>query len=300
MSKSLKYILFVFFIFILFPGCQKYLDKKPDKNLVIPTTPDDLQALLDNYNIMNRSDPSGGEISCDNYYLTTIDWNSQAEEFRHMYIWDKGDYFTNLNNMWNNAWKSVFVANTVLDLLPGIEGGNKNQMEMNDIKGQALFYRGKEFYQIASNWCLAYDSLTAKKDLGLPLRLNSDFNEVSVRSDNEATYHQIVEDLKNSIGFLPVSSISAFRPTKAAAYAVLARVYLSMRKYKLAGNYSDSCLQLYNKLIDYNSLSKTAARPIPKLNDETIFYSEAADWGPLSNSRAKMILHFMHHLTIMI
>lgn len=288
MFCKIKNCLYITFILLSIGGCKKYLDKKPDKSIVIASALKDLQALLDNYSKMNRYDPAGGEISCDNYYLSSTDWNGLSDVFRRMYIWGDGDYFSEVNNMWFNMWQPVYIANTVLDILPGIEKIKENQAEWDDIKGQALFFRAKEFHHIALTWALAYDSTTSKTDLGIPLHLNSDFNEKSTRFDLETTYARIVSDLKEAIPLLAETTITAYRPSKPAAYAMLSRVYLSMRKYDQAGKYADSCLRLYSNLLDYNKLNPSDARPIPKLNAETIFYSEAGNWEPLTNSRAKI------------
>ena len=61
------------------------------------------------------------------------------------------------------------------------------------------------------------------------------------------------------------------RPSKSAAYGALARVYLSMNNYSNAEVYADSSLLLYNKLIDYNSVSQTSNTPFNGVNDEILF-----------------------------
>lgn len=276
-------------IILIFSNCKKYLDQKPDKHLVIPSNVKDLQALLDNFRKLNQNDPSGGEISCDNYYLTTADWNSLYEDdMRKLYIWQHDHIFSPLNNMWNNVYQSVYIPNVVLDNLPFIQKTISNQTDFDNIKGQALFFRASKFHLIACTWALAYDSLTSKTDLGIPLRLTSDFNTLSKRGNLQSSYDQIVADLNDAISLLPVKPLSVYRPSKPAAYGLLARVYLSMRKYDLAEKYSDSCLQLYNTLIDYNTLNAEVSNPISSLNAETMMYSIARSWGPLDNSVAKV------------
>ncbi|WP_312193052.1 RagB/SusD family nutrient uptake outer membrane protein, partial [Sphingobacterium sp.] len=48
---------------------------------------------------------------------------------------------------------------------------------------------------------------------------------------------------------------------------------LSMRNYELAEKYADSCLAMYDKLIDYNTVSLTAATPFALDNEESMLYS---------------------------
>src|SRR5690606_13863746 len=46
---------------------------------------------------------------------------------------------------------------------------------------------------------------------------------------------------------------------------------LDIRQYDAAERYADSCLTLYNKLVDYNTLDRSAAAPFSNTNDELIY-----------------------------
>ena len=56
---------------------------------------------------------------------------------------------------------------------------------------------------------------------------------------------------------------------------MLARTYLSMRKYNEAGAWADSCLNVYNTVLDYNTLNTNISNPIPMYNAEVVFHSMA-------------------------
>jgi len=73
---------------LLFVSCKKYLDKKASAAFAIPTTVQHLQALLDDV-ILNQRDPSSGEYSADDYYLTNNDWAGLSEKKRKAYTWEK-------------------------------------------------------------------------------------------------------------------------------------------------------------------------------------------------------------------
>lgn len=284
--KTIKFfhVLFITAVFVFCMGCKKYLDKKPDNTLALPVTLLDLQALLDNYFFTN-SEPLSGEVSSDDYYLTSTDWAAMTnEDFKRMYIWESDRLFTGFGNDWSNSYKSVFYCNTVLEQLEGI---SENSSVKNNIKGQALFFRGKCFLQIAWIWSLTYNPATSGTDLGIPLRLHSDFNESSVRSSVAETYDQILRDLKEAAHLLQVNNIHPVRASKAAAYGMLARTYLSMGKYANAKIYSDSCLLLKSDLLDFNTLNASEAYPIPQFNKEVILEGFNIP-TPLSNSRAKI------------
>jgi hypothetical protein len=228
-----KYISILTIIYLGFaaPGCKKYLDEKPDVKLALPSTLADFQALLDNYPVINNSDPGSGEISADNYYLFDADYRALSTDyFRNMYTWQKSNLFAPQSNDWYYSYRPVFTANTILESLSKIAETGSNQHDYNNVKGEAFFIRGKAFLQVAGLWTSAYDPNVSSVQLGIPLRLSSDFNQQSVRSNLQETYNQIIADLRSAAALLPITPLHVMRSSKPAAFALLARTYLNMKK----------------------------------------------------------------------
>lgn len=266
-------------------GCKKYLEKTTDKKLVVISSLNDLQSLLDNFTFVNYKDEAASEISSDNYYVTDADYESRLDYMRNTYIWNKENVFPLSINDWSYSYDNIYRANVVLDNIEKFG----NSVEANNIKGQALFLRAKNFLQNAIVWCVAYDETSAANDLGLPLRLDPDFNKLSVRSNLKDTYGQIVDDLMQAIELLPNTAIHSLRPSKAAAYGLAARAYLSMRNYAKAGLYADLCLQLKNSISDYNNSNVTAPFPFPEFSSSEIIYSSLINMPSiLAMSRLKI------------
>src|SRR5437868_1521659 len=98
-------------------SCKKYLDEKPDKKLVVPSTLRDAQALLDNLNYVWQLEPTVGEFSADNFYLTTSTYQSSVlmESERRAYTWQKDYIMEPTDNDWSNAYRKVYYVNTVLE-----------------------------------------------------------------------------------------------------------------------------------------------------------------------------------------
>lgn len=279
-------------ILLSLSSCKKFLGKKSNKQLVVPSTLKDLQAILDYNSRINFAGAASSETSADNYYINYTDYNSLSSEAdRKMYTWGKDHLFDNFQNDWSRVYDLVYYANTVLEGLQKIEKNAANEQDWDHLKGQALFLRANAFSQVLSVWALAYDSATAVGTLGIPLRLNTDFNETSVRSSLADSYSKVISDVKESIALLPVTPLHVFRASRPAAYGLLARTFLWMRNYDVAGKYADSCLQLKNTLLDYNSpsVSQTATFAFQIFNPETVFYMEASGIPPtLDPSRAKI------------
>jgi tetratricopeptide (TPR) repeat protein len=90
----------------------------------------------------------------------------------------------------------------------------------------------------------------------------------------QQSYTQIIKDLMTCASLLPENPLYKTRPSKPAAFAMLARVFLSMGNYDKALAYADSTLQLNNYLIDFNTLDSTSTAPVPLFNNEDVFHED--------------------------
>lgn len=275
-------------------SCKKFLDEKPDKKLVVPATLADLQAILDNINMLVVNDPYSDELGSDNMYLSTSYWQTLPDYDRGVYTWEKNNSLVPNTNEWSLIYTKVYSANTVLEGLENITRTAQNRAEWDNLQGQALMLRGKAFLNIVQVWSLAYDAATADTDLGIPLRLSTDFAETSVRPTVRQTYDRIIADLTAAVPLLPQRGAGITRSCKAAAYGFLARTCLSMRQYAKAGLYADSSLQINSSLLNYNTLnaSATYTMPVPAANPEvnilTTSYNAALN---ISNARVDTLLY---------
>jgi starch-binding outer membrane protein, SusD/RagB family len=256
-----------------FSSCHKgFLDAKPSTNLEVPTTLSDFQALLDNTTVFGLV-PTLGEASADNYFFTYPYWQTLDTREKNAYVWTV-DIFQGQGGQqdWNTPYQQVFYANVVLDGL-GSQPSQDSVAEWNALEGAALFFRAFAFYNIAQVFAPLYADSLINMPLGIPLRLHADINTPSTRSTIGQTYQQIIRDLDSAELFLPAGEPNAYRnrPIRLAAQALLARVYLSMRKYPRARAYADSALQAYSTLIDYNTLDTLNPFPIILLNAETLY-----------------------------
>ncbi len=271
----MKYFLSIISILLLFiPGlsCKKFLDKKSDQRLAVPSTLADAQALLDNYTQVNNFEPPALEICSGDFYLTDADLGALFfPTNKRLYAWEADQVFEEVDNDWYGMYRVVYYANTVLETLKQVEKTLVNEASYNSIRGQALFHRGRCFLELASLFSLAYDSARANRLPGIPLRLNTNFNEPSVRANLSATYQQIREDLHAAAAVLPATALHKLRPSRAAAFAMLARYYLYKQQFAKAGLYADSSLQINNTLINYNSLNAAANFPFTQFNAEVLF-----------------------------
>lgn len=269
-QKYFPLIMTLFFVTIIGNSCKKYLDEKPDRSLKVPSTIADLQALLDLGSFMNGNSVSFDEASVDNYYLPSGAYNSLGPYERYAYSWQNKPY-TKYPNDWSIIYDVINVANITLDNIEKIEHNEQNLLAWNNVKGSALFFRAYSLLQGAFVFCKAYDKATAGHDLGMVLRLTSNMNAASKRSSVAETYDRIIADLKAASVLLPPLPQHVMRPSKAAAYGMLARTYLSMQLYDSCAICADLSLSLKDDLIDFNTIDINARKPFSRQNEEVVF-----------------------------
>ncbi|MRG45846.1 RagB/SusD family nutrient uptake outer membrane protein [Chitinophaga sp. SYP-B3965] len=277
-----KYLLI--FLLITCSSCKKFLGTKSNQILSTPGNLEDLQLLLDNPTLQNGLNSIN--TGTDEYYVTYQNWSNLTEVNKNGYNWDP-----QLNNRgdWSTTYQCVFYANTVLFNLDQIpEKGDA--VKRNNIKGAALFIRAHYFYLIAQEFAPQYDPATATTDLGIVLRLDADFNEISSRSTVAQTYQQITSDLEAAAALLTEERpLFKTRPGKAACLALLARVYLQMGNYTKAKEHADACLKMANSLVDYNNLPLTAPYPMGDFNKniEILYLFNASFATPLNGDETR-------------
>lgn len=273
-------------------GCKKdWLDAKPDKSLVVPHTLKDLRALLDNNSIMNSTTLNGiqqfAEIGTDNYFIQDNTYASLTDfSDKRAYVFSSKIFDGNVST-WSWPYKRIFYTNVVLDAITNIDPLPSDQMEYDQIKGSALFMRAHAYFWLAQLFAGVYDSASADVTPGIPLRHNSDLNEPTIRASLKATYQQIVSDLNNCAELLPLTTQPKTRPSRAAAWGLLARVFLSMSDYQKAYECANRALVLADKLLDFNSINASPTYPIPQFNVEVLF-SDVNSTGMFNPARCRV------------
>ncbi|WP_316817402.1 RagB/SusD family nutrient uptake outer membrane protein [Pedobacter nyackensis] len=237
---------------VLFTSCNKFLDVTP-KGEVIPTTLDDYLALMsaplqigrtsnnthfitdeinlpDAYRAGATNYPGPGAIRAYDFEAELYDVSEEDED-------------------WNVAYRTIYVANSVLS---GIETNTEsNQTKRNQAKGEALVHRAYSYLTLVNEYAKHY-SATAETDMGVPLNLKVDINALPVRASVKTVYTQIEKDLLEAADILSEKSAYNYRPNKAGAFGVLARMYLYMGNWAKTAEYAGKALAINNFIYDYN------------------------------------------------
>lgn len=260
-------------VMLICTGCSKFLEEKADKSMVVPSTLDDLDALLWSSSQVNINFPGLIEMGTDDFYVKSNMFGSLDALSQQVYRWDKEINFDvpNTNMYWTNAYATVLVANTVLDKLKNMR--HNNPALATRLEGEALFIRSLVFYYLIQVYAPAYVPGDINDGLGIPLKLSGDINEQVGRSTVAETYDKIIEDLMLAKSKLDGNVEFKTRASKPAANALLSRVFLIMGKYNDALLCAEEALAGYSTLMDYNQIDQGLAKPFAPLNDDVIFFA---------------------------
>lgn len=287
MNSYIK-IFFLAFLATLSSCGDKYLDLQQEKNQRVPNSIEDFQKLLYQTNAMNEADPMiFANIGADEFWITDAQWLSttglQPALFqKNAYIWSDDIYLGGETNTgWDNAYKAVYRTNLSLDFISKTPRTNENGKAWDELKGSALFMRAFTFYQLAQVYCPAYSEENVNSPYGLPLRDQVDPTVNVPRSTLGDTYKKIIDDIQLAIPLLDNKGENVYRSSKAAAFALLSRVYMAMGDYALAEKAADDCLGIQNEILDFNAVPITAGAAMTFKtnavdNPEVIYMSSSA------------------------
>ncbi|MBR1406699.1 MAG: RagB/SusD family nutrient uptake outer membrane protein [Bacteroidales bacterium] len=150
------------------------------------------------------------------------------------------DYVTNL---WNQCYRGITAANTLIGRADGIKAA---QATVNDFVGQAKFLRAW-FYHIL---VMQYG------DVPLVVDEVKEVLTTATRVPVVQIYEQVIKDLQDAENLLPDAATQWGRPSRTAAQALLARVYLHAGQWSNAAVYAKKVIDsgVYSLEEDYAAL----------------------------------------------
>jgi len=273
---KINYKLAAFAVALQF-SCTRLLDEKPQKNLIVPTQLNELRAILDNTSQAMNLEPGLIELSSDDLVLDPDVLPRLFVQEVNSYLWADEIYGEEKAIEWGLLFNAVQYANVVLDQLLVVNKPPQEEQEWKDLEGSALFYRAYSYWSLTKTFCLAYTD-KADKTLGLPLRYTGVITNEIKRASLKDTFEFILADLELATGLLGTSPEIVTRPSREAAFALMAEVYLFMGEYTKSLEAAEKSLNIKSDLMDYNELDIASINSFSRFNRETIFYSFMAPY----------------------
>lgn len=253
--KKFKYIATPLLLCCLvFSGCDKYLDVEPKGRQLLKTTNDfdlwlnanTLTTETTSENLTNNMTDNIDRPANGNPPATTVDLS---------YVWAP-QFSTDVTavTLWGEHYQRINLFNTVILGIDAAEGGTASQKR--SLKAEALLGRAYSYFNLVNEYGKPYNAVTAATDLAVPFITTDDISKkTSPRITQAEIYQHIIDDITAGISDLPVDNTNArFRGSQAAAYSVLARVYLYRREYTEAQRYAELALaNTRAAMIDYTT-----------------------------------------------
>lgn len=247
------------FLFLLVPicllACRKYVENVPIQGQRVIEYTDDYRMLMNYNDVLQVAYGLAPALSSDDIDLTASALQDMLKNNiiqTTMYTWGKPFYTgTNSDYDWNGLYNQIYTCNTVIKDVKDSKGGT--DVLKNTILGEALVHRSFDYFMLANLYAKQYDPATAGQDPSVPMLLEPKLFVNLTRTPVQTLYSRIIEDTKRAIPLLPIKQEINFRPNKAAAYALLSKIYLFMRDFNNASLYADSTLSLSSDLYDYNT-----------------------------------------------
>ena len=275
-----KIIVIILGLFVM-SACEGFLDEKPSKRIIVPTTIDDLYSIVANVPVMNFGIALGVILS-DDMFTNDDGYRSFSIDFwRDAYKWNRELFDVDgSNGFWFTPYRTIFHTNLIIETAKEIQPFNQRQEEdLQNLRGMALFYRANahaSLLQFFSRPVLNSNDLLLP---GIPIKLNTDVNDHPPVSSIGNVYDQIFEDLTEALSLLPDSQPSVLRPSKIAVYSLLARLYLILGDYQKAFENSSKVLESNFSLMKFEEIASGKQfplpmfqNPIPVLNKEIIYF----------------------------
>jgi tetratricopeptide (TPR) repeat protein len=293
MQNNMKKLAIAYFILLaaLISGCRDYVEIDPVGNGRELIYTSDYRALTNNYTIMENG-WSYPLISCDDAEFSESYADLVSDIWGRVYTWN--DFFFESDNQdadWSNLYKSIYNCNVVSDGVMGSVAGTMD--EKQEILAEARVHRAFAYLTLVNMYAPHYNTATASTDNAVPLLLTSDLYASLKRATVANVYKQIITDLTEALKYLPKVAEFNVLPSKASAYALLARAYLYMGDYSEALSNAQASLDLQSSLLDLNQYASNPYSYPVKLENPEILLSKQATFSFTGSPLNKDVLDLL-------
>lgn len=230
---------------LLSAGCTHYLDVKP-YDRVIPKTAEDFSALLQN--TLHDIDEGNSNEVVPNFSSTSTYDAVYADDFEVCLTGSGGAMLGNyigsaityghFDSKYNSLYATIRDCNIIMD-----EIVERESDEAQKVIATSLAIRGVAYYQLLKGFCAVPEPGNYSNQLGVPLVMHFDMEEVPLRSNMQQTIQLIENDLKASIAMDMTDPLYRFTSDVCKGY--LARLYFWTRQWDKALEMSQEVLKKY-------------------------------------------------------
>lgn len=237
---------------ILLTACDSYLDIQPVGS-VIPTTATEYRALLAKaYQTVPRNRGLIAFRSDEMFISTNSDYDINS--FGDIECWNDGSPASGtISFYWGDFYSALFTANYIIEnrnaIVDGIGG------EVAQLAGESYMLRAYMHFLLVDAYGQPYTKPGAIDTKAIPLKLNSDINEILFRNTVEEVYTSVLRDIDEAEKYINIEQWDAkyaYRFNKASVEAFRSRVLLYMGNWSESLKASEAALAQRSELEDLN------------------------------------------------
>lgn len=307
--KNILFILSIVISSLLISSCEKALEfKREPEDATLLTdalqTPEDMQQLLISCYDVTTNAYYGRQQRLAELLGDNLAAPNSNDDLNEVYIRNTIFFNGTISNFYQEPYIAIYRINILLEnfyLIDGLTNEDRTRIE-----AEARFLRALNHFEVVNLFAQPYDANSNNQHLGIVLKESSSFDP-QPRASVAAVYESILSDLNFAKNNLPESN--GVFANKAAAYAMLARVYFQMNNFQEAVNHvnyvanggysigaeidrwmneaaSENILTLYVQEADGRSNDFGSFRPtneIPTLVASVEYYEQLYGSGDLAN-----------------
>ncbi len=173
--------------------------------------------------------------------------------------------------------RMYFIINNICNVvLANADGASGDQVKAKQLKAEAYILRAYFHYLLVNLYAKAYDPANAATDGGIPYVKEDNLIGVANKKSTVAeVYTNLLSDIDAAFALnsLPQTPVNNMRVAKGFAYAVKAKVLLSLRNYAGALDAANASLAINSSVLDYNTfVGGTFSKPMLTAA-ENLFYA---------------------------
>lgn len=228
-------------------SCNDFLDETPDSRTEIDTELKAEKILVEAY-------PRTAFIQINELMSDNHDTNREDNIYTTRYydeVWSWKDVTESNNespqNIWSNGYQAIANANYALQALDAMAvEGKIEDSRTKEVRAEALLARAYSHFMLANEFCMAYSSVDAKDQLGIPYIENpiTELNPHHERGTLADLYKKIDADIQAAMPMIGDQhlTIPKYHMNEQAAYAFAARFYLYYEQWEKCIYYANLCL----------------------------------------------------------
>lgn len=206
-----------------------------------------------------------GEFGGDNIALS----GATTDHLYFMYNYQHVPNNYHLNSLWVDSYRGIINCNKIIEFA---QHGHTERMD--HIIGENYYLRAFFYFTLTNIWGRPYTQ-DPHNNLGVPLKTDTDVDNIPPRATVAEVYDQIVEDLLAAAELMsnytrPGDEYRIFA-SREAAWALLSRVYLYMEENEKAAEYATKVIESGRFSLLQGEAYTQYPTFVPEHNAETIF-----------------------------